>query len=101
MTPYVEYAERGKENGILFVLNLFCEYMQLEYVRIHVIYRDNQAEYGIHILVVAPQEHVNIYSTHRSVTLTLCVLFASSQVTTKLGQSVPIFNAIEKLAGKP
>jgi len=36
---YVEYAERGKEHGILFTLILFCEYMDLEYVRIHVIYR--------------------------------------------------------------
>jgi len=41
--------------------------MHLEYVRIHVIYRVDQAEYGIHIRVVAPQEYVNIYSTHRAV----------------------------------
>jgi len=40
--------------------------MQLEYVRIHVIYGVNQAEYRIHILVVAPQEYVNLYSTRRS-----------------------------------
>jgi len=39
--------------------------MQLEYVRIHVIYKVNQAEFGIHILVVASQEYVNIYSTRR------------------------------------
>jgi len=43
----------------------FCEYIQLEYVRIHVIYGVNQAEYGIHSLVVAPQKYVNIYSTRR------------------------------------
>jgi len=30
--------------------------MYLEYVRIRVIYRLNQAEYMIHIRVVAPQE---------------------------------------------
>jgi len=43
------------------MFSLFCEYNHLEYVRIHVIYR----EYGIHIRVVAPQEYVNIYSTSR------------------------------------
>jgi len=31
----------------------------------HVIYRVNQAGYVIHILLVAPQEYVNIYSTRR------------------------------------
>jgi len=41
---------------------MFCEYSNLEYVRIHVIYRGHQEEYGIHILVVAPQEYVSIYS---------------------------------------
>jgi len=39
--------------------------MHLEYVRIHTIYRVYQAECVIHILVVAPQEYVNIYSTRR------------------------------------
>ena len=53
------------EYGILFMFNLFCEYIQLEYERIRVIYRVHQAKYGIHILVVAPQEYVNIYSTRR------------------------------------
>jgi len=37
----VEYAERGKEYGILFTFSLFCEYVHLEYVRIHVVYRVN------------------------------------------------------------
>ena len=46
-------------------ISLFCEYIHLEYVRIHVIYRVYQAEHGIHILVVTPQEYVNIYSTRR------------------------------------
>jgi len=67
-TLHVEYEERGKEYGLLFIFRLFCEYIQLEYVRIHVIYRVNQAEYGIHILVVAPQEYLNIYSTRRTET---------------------------------
>jgi len=40
------------------------------YLRIYVIYRVNQAEYGIHILLVALQEYVNIYSTRRMVFLT-------------------------------
>ena len=32
----------------------------------------NQAEYGIHIRVVAPQEYVNIYSTRRMPTFYVC-----------------------------
>jgi len=73
----VEYAERGKEYGVLFIVSLFCvkrstgdtqthtdslfcEYIYLECVRIHVIYRVNQAECVIYILVVGPQEFVNI-----------------------------------------
>jgi len=47
------------------MFSLFCECFHLEYVRIHVIYRVNQAEHVIHIRVVAPQEYVNIYSTCR------------------------------------
>jgi len=62
---HVEYAERGKYYGIPFIFRLFCESIQLENVCIRVIYRINQAEYGIHILVVAPPEYVNIYSTRR------------------------------------
>jgi len=37
------------------MLSLFCDYIHLEYVRIHAIYRANQAECISHILVVAPQ----------------------------------------------
>jgi len=58
-----EYAERGTEYGILFIFSLFYEYIHLKYVRIHVIYRVNQAEFVIHKQAVAPQEYVNIYST--------------------------------------
>ena len=68
MTLHVEYAEQGKYYGILFIFSLFREYMYIECVRMHVIYRLNQAEYVIHIRVVAPQEYVNIYSTRRAVT---------------------------------
>ena len=66
---HVEYAERGNEYSILFIGSLFCEYIHLEYARIHVIYRVGQAEYGIHglhMIVVAPQGHMNIYSTCRA-----------------------------------
>jgi len=45
------------------MVSLFCEYIHLESVRIHVIFRVCQAECVIHILVVAPQKYVNIYST--------------------------------------
>jgi len=69
-TLHVEYAERIKVNGILFMFSPFCEYVHLEYVRIHVVYRVNQAEYVIHILMVAPQEYVNLYSTPRAPTRT-------------------------------
>jgi len=62
---HVEYAERGNEYGIRFIFHLFCEYIHLEYEHIRVIYRVNQAEYGIHILVAASQEYVNTDSTRR------------------------------------
>ena len=64
---HVEYAERGNEYGILFIFSLFCDYTRLEYVRIHAICRVHQAEYVIHILVVAPQGYVKIDSTRRVV----------------------------------
>jgi len=54
--------------GILFIFGLFHEYSNLEYVHIHGIYKVNQAENVVHILVVAPQEYVNIYSTRRLTT---------------------------------
>jgi len=68
LTLHVEYAERGNEYGILFMFSLFCEYIHLAYVRIHIVYGVHQAGYGIHILVVAPQEYVNVYSTRRVLT---------------------------------
>ena len=36
-----------KTYGILFRLSLFCENSNIEYASIYVIYRVNQAEYGI------------------------------------------------------
>jgi len=53
------------KNGILFIFSLFYEYSNLEYVHFDVIHRVNQAEHGIRIRVVTPQEYVNIYSTCR------------------------------------
>jgi len=41
------------EYGILFICSLFCEYIHLGYVLIHAIYRVNQAEHVIHMLVVS------------------------------------------------
>jgi len=63
-TLHVEYVGRGNEYRILFVFSLFCEYIHLEYIRIPVIYRGNQAEYVIHSRVVVPQEYVNISIQH-------------------------------------
>ena len=60
---HVEYAGGRIKYGILFIFGLFYEYSALEYVCIHVISMVNQAEYGLHIRVVVPQEYVNIYST--------------------------------------
>ena len=77
VTVHVEYAERGKEYGILFIVRLFCEYTRLEYKYIPGIYRVNQAEHGIHIPVVAPQVYVKISTghththTHRQITTPL------------------------------
>jgi len=59
----------GIKYGILFMFSLFYEYRNLECVRIHVICRVNQAEYVIRILVAAPQECVNTYSTCRVVSV--------------------------------
>jgi len=65
-TLRVEYAKRGTVYCILFFFSLFCEYINLEYVRIlHVIYRVHQAEYIIRTRVFAPQEYANRYSTRR------------------------------------
>jgi len=47
------------------MFSLFCEYVSRESVRIHFIYRINQSEYVICVLVAAPQEYVNRFSTSR------------------------------------
>jgi len=43
----------------------FCECINLEYVRMHVIYRVHQAEHAICTLMAASPEYVNTYSTSR------------------------------------
>jgi len=53
-----EYAERGQNTRIRFRVGLLCEYVNLEYVRVHVSYWTNQAECAIRIPVAAPQEYV-------------------------------------------
>jgi len=63
---------KEKKYRILFIFSLFCEYTNLEYVRVPVIYRHHQAEYVIHIRVAASQKYVNTYSTRRGLKM-LCV----------------------------
>jgi len=62
---HAEYAERRLKYRILFIFSLFCEYINLEYVRVPVIFRVNQAEYVIHFLVAASKAYVKTYSTRR------------------------------------
>ena len=50
--------------GILFIFSLFYEYINLEYVHIHIIYRVNQAEYVTRILAAASQERVKQSTGH-------------------------------------
>jgi len=64
-----------EKNTVLYsYLARFVNTFGLNYVRIHVIYRVHQAEYGIRNLVVAPQEYVKIYSTRRTGTQALLLL---------------------------
>ena len=73
-------------NPTLFLISLFCEYIHLEYIGIHVIYRVHLSEYIYHILVVAPQEDVKVYSARRLLHLlwpiqdTLLLLFVCARV---------------------
>ena len=50
---HVEYAEQRIKYGILSRFSPFYEYSNLEYVRVPVVHRVNQAEYVIHIRVAA------------------------------------------------
>jgi len=58
--PYMLNTRSAKKNQILLIFSLFREYSNLVYVRFHVLYRVDQAEYVICILVAAPQEYVNM-----------------------------------------
>jgi len=73
----------------------------VEYVRTHVRYRDNQAEYVIHIRVIAPQGYVKICSTRR--VLTGCdsgerdvfdpsVVYLYSSIALQISQSICIWS---------
>jgi len=57
----------SREQHTVFYSYLACcvEYMNLEYVRMHVICRVNQAKYAIRIPMATPQENVNTWSTRR------------------------------------
>jgi len=76
------------------MFSLVCEYGNLEYVHVYVIYRVNQAEYGIRIRESASQEYVNIYSTCRNVSHThpissVCLVRGSElQNTDRVNQHV-------------
>jgi len=61
---------RNEDKNTVFYSYLACivNTFSLHMVRAHVIYRVNQAECGIHIRVVAPQEYMSIYSTRRVLT---------------------------------
>ena len=64
-TLHVEYAERRRKYGIIFIFSPLYEYSNLDYVRVPVIHRVHQAESVIHMRVAASQEYVNVYSTRR------------------------------------
>jgi len=66
---HVEYAERRRKYGILFIFRPVYEYSNLEYEHVPVEYRLHQAENGIHIRVAASQVYVNTYSTRRECTV--------------------------------
>jgi len=64
--PYTLNTRSEEQNAVFYsYLARFCEYMKLEYVRVHVICRVNQAEYAIRFPMAAPQEYVNTYLIRR------------------------------------
>ena len=68
-SPYMLNTRNEATNRVFYqFVSLLCEYSHLEYERIHVIHRDNQADYVIRVPVGVPQEHVNICSTRRLIT---------------------------------
>ena len=65
--PYMGNTRNEEQKTrFLFRFGLFCEYSNLEYVRIHAIYRVHQAGCAIHIPADAPPEYVNMYSPIRT-----------------------------------
>jgi len=63
LTTHTTHEHRASNGAKTTTLNRFCEYIHLEHVRIHVIYRVNQAEYGILIRVLASR-NTRIYIQH-------------------------------------
>jgi len=94
-------VERRTKYGILSIFGVFCEYINLEYVHIHVTYRVQQVEYAIRIHMAAPHEYVNTYPTRRLGVLVLNP-FALLQVKGRNRQGCPVFfdGDIDLLKGK-
>ena len=67
MDLHVKYAEHINKYHIIFMFSLFYEYSNFVYAYICVIYRVTQAKYQIRIIMAAPHEYVNTYSTRRPV----------------------------------
>ena len=66
LRPYMLNTHNEKKKTLFHsYLACFVITPTFEYVRVHGIFRVNQAEYVIRILVVASQEYVNIYSSRR------------------------------------
>ena len=58
--PYMSNMRGEEKIRYSCILTLYYEYSNLEYVHVHVVFRANQAEYGIRIRMVASQEYVPI-----------------------------------------
>jgi len=89
LEPYMGNTRNEEQNTrILFRFGLFCEYSNLEYVRIHAIYRVNQAGYAIHIPADAPPEYVNMYYPRR--VRRHCAPLCSTPVVAKTAAFAPL-----------
>jgi len=59
---YTLNTRNEENNPVLYTyLASFCEHIPLEYVRIHVIYRIDQADRDSYFRGFAPQEYVKLY----------------------------------------
>jgi len=55
-TLHIEYAERRRKYGILFTCRLFCEYINLEYVRVNL---GAQVRLQTHALLLHPDKNAS------------------------------------------